>query len=158
MEERIRTVTKHGTKFWAEFKEFAIRGNMLELAIGVIIGTAFNGIINSLVKDVIMPPFGLVLNNVDFTNLFIDLSGRDYPTLAAAQAAGVPTINYGIFLNQVINFVVMALVVFVIVKQINRLRRQDEADAPKEKDCPFCLSAIPIPATRCPHCTSTLSS
>jgi large conductance mechanosensitive channel len=158
MEERLRTASARGTKFWGEFKEFAIRGNMLELAIGVIIGTAFNGIINSLVKDVIMPPFGLVLNNVDFTNLFIDLSNLDYPTLAAAQAAGVPTINYGIFINQVINFLVMALVVFIIVKQINRLRRQDEAGAPQEKDCPFCFSAIPSRATRCPRCTSTLSS
>jgi large conductance mechanosensitive channel len=140
-----------------EFKEFAVRGSVLDLAVGVIIGGAFGKIVSSLVDDVIMPPIGLILGNVDFTNLFINLSDRPYPSLAAAKAAGAPTINYGIFLNSVITFLIVAFVVFLIVKQVNRLRRGDEKPAEATtKECPYCLSAIPIKATRCPHCTSEL--
>jgi len=140
-----------------EFKEFAVRGSVLDLAIGVIIGGAFGKIVSSLVDDVIMPPIGLALGNVDFTNLFVNLSDKSYPSVAAAKAAGAPTINYGIFLNNVITFLIVAFVVFLIVKQVNRMRRGDEAPAEKTtKECPYCLSAIPIQATRCPHCTSEL--
>jgi large conductance mechanosensitive channel len=140
-----------------EFKEFAVRGSVLDLAVGVIIGGAFGKIVSSLVDDVIMPPIGLALGNVDFTNLFINLSDKSYPSVAAAKAAGAPTINYGIFLNNVITFLIVAFVVFLIVKQVNRLRRGEEEPAEKTtKECPYCLSAIPIQATRCPHCTSEL--
>jgi large conductance mechanosensitive channel len=140
-----------------EFKEFAVRGSVLDLAVGVIIGGAFGKIVSSLVDDIIMPPIGLILGNVDFTNLFINLSDKSYPSLAAAKAAGAPTVNYGVFLNSVITFLIVACVVFLIVKQVNRLRRGDEKAAePTTKECPYCLSAIPIKATRCPHCTSEL--
>jgi large conductance mechanosensitive channel len=140
-----------------EFKEFAVRGSVLDLAVGVIIGGAFGKIVSSLVDDVIMPPIGLALGNVDFTNLFVNLSDKPYPSLAAAKAAGAPTINYGIFLNNVITFLIVAFVVFLIVKQVNRMRRGEEKPAEKTtKECPYCLSAIPIQATRCPHCTSEL--
>ena len=140
-----------------EFKEFAVRGSVLDLAVGVIIGSAFGKIVSSLVDDVIMPPIGLILGNVDFTNLFINLSDKSYPNLAAAKAAGAPTINYGLFLNSVITFLIVAFVVFLLVKQVNRLRRGDEKPAEQTtKECPYCLSAIPIKATRCPHCTSEL--
>jgi large conductance mechanosensitive channel len=140
-----------------EFKEFAVRGSVLDLAVGVIIGGAFGKIVSSLVDDVIMPPIGLALGNADFTNLFVNLSDKPYPSLAAAKAAGAPTINYGIFLNNVITFVIIAFVVFLIVKQVNRMRRGEEKPAEKTtKECPYCRSAIPIQATRCPHCTSEL--
>ena len=140
-----------------EFKDFAVRGSVLDLAVGVIIGGAFGKIVSSLVDDVIMPPIGLLLGNVDFTNLFVNLSDKSYPSVAAAKAAGAPTINYGIFLNNVITFLIVAFAVFLIVKQVNRLRRGDEKPAEKTtKECPYCLSAIPIQATRCPHCTSEL--
>jgi large conductance mechanosensitive channel len=140
-----------------EFKEFAVRGSVLDLAVGVIIGGAFGKIVSSLVDDVVMPPIGLALGNVDFTNLFVNLSDKPYPSLAAAKAAGAPTINYGIFLNNVITFVIIAFVVFLIVKQVNRMRRGEEKPAEKTtKECPYCRSAIPIQATRCPHCTSEL--
>ena len=146
--------------FWTEFKEFALKGSVLDLAVGIIIGAAFNGIVNSLVNDIIMPPIGLLLGQVDFSSLYINLSGVDYPSLAAAQEAGAATINYGLFINQLINFVIIALVVFLIVKQFNRLRRQEEAapetSDPTTKKCPYCVTEIPITATRCPHCTSEL--
>ncbi|NDJ78153.1 MAG: large-conductance mechanosensitive channel protein MscL [Chloroflexi bacterium] len=144
---------------FGEFKEFALRGSVIDLAIGIIIGAAFNDIVKSLVNDIIMPPIGLLLNNVDFTNLFIDLSGDDYETLAAAQEAGAAPINYGLFINTVINFLIIALVVFLIVRQINRMQREEE-EAPAEpttKECPYCFSTIPIQATRCPQCTSELA-
>jgi len=140
-----------------EFKEFAVRGSVLDLAVGVIIGGAFGKIVSSLVDDIVMPPIGLALGNADFTNLFVNLSDKPYPSLAAAKAAGAPTINYGIFLNNVITFVIIAFVVFLIVKQVNRMRRGEEKPAEKTtKECPYCRSAIPIQATRCPHCTSEL--
>ncbi len=143
--------------FAKEFREFIARGNVIDLAVGIIIGTAFTGIVNSLVNDVIMPPIGKLLGNVDFADLFINLSDGDYDSLAAAKDAGAATLNYGVFINTVINFLIIALVVFIIIKQINRLKREEAAPAePTTKDCPYCHTAIPIPATRCPNCTSQL--
>ena len=139
-----------------EFKEFAMRGNVMDLAIGVIIGGAFGKITTSLVNDIIMPPIGLLLGKVDFSNLFLNLSGGTYASLADAQKAGAATLNYGLFINNVINFLIIALVIFLIVKQINRLQKPQPSTAPSTKECPFCLSTIPIKATRCPHCTSQL--
>jgi large conductance mechanosensitive channel len=143
-----------------EFKTFALRGNVLDLAIGIIIGTAFGKIITSLVNDVLMPPIGLLLGKVDFSNLFIDLSGQGYPSLAAAQAAGAPTINYGLFINSVVDFIIVAFVIFLLVRQVNRLTAPpaQAPAAPTTKECPYCLSAIPIKATRCAYCTSELKA
>jgi large conductance mechanosensitive channel len=143
-----------------EFREFAMRGNVVDLAVGIIIGVAFGKIVTSLVNDIIMPPIGLVVGRVDFTNLFINLSGQSYASLAEAKAAGAPTINYGVFLNNVIDFVIVAFAIFLLVRFINRLNRQPEAPpkAPTTRECPFCLSSIPLRATRCPQCTSTLQA
>jgi large conductance mechanosensitive channel len=143
-----------------EFREFAMRGNVVDLAVGIIIGAAFGKIITSLVNDIIMPPVGLLLGGVDFSNLFINLSGQPYASLVEAKAAGAPTINYGIFLNNVIDFVIVAFAIFLLVRFINRLSRQPEAApaAPNTRECPFCLSSIPLRATRCPQCTSTLQA
>ncbi len=138
-----------------EFKQFAMRGNVLDMAIGIIIGAAFGKIITSLVGDILMPPLGLILGKVDFSSLFINISGKSYATLAEAKAAGAPTINYGLFLNTVIDFIIVAFAIFLLVRQINRWSKPPEA-APTTKDCPFCCSAIPIKATRCPNCTSEL--
>ena len=140
----------------AEFKEFAMKGNVLDMAIGVIIGAAFGKIITSLVSDILMPPIGLALGKLDFSNLFIDLSGAHYPTIAAAKQAGAATINYGLFLNTVIDFVIVAFVVFLLVRQVNRMRPAPPPPPPATRDCPYCLLAVPIPATRCGHCTSEL--
>ena len=141
-----------------EFKKFAMRGNVIDLAVGFIMGGAFGAIVSSLVNDVIMPPIGLVLGKVDFVNLFIDLSGKGYATLAAAKAAGAPTIAYGTFINTVINFVIVAFVLFLLIRQVNRLAAKPAPApaAPTTKECPFCISSIPIKATRCPNCTSQL--
>jgi large conductance mechanosensitive channel len=143
-----------------EFREFAMRGNVVDLAVGIIIGVAFGKIVTSLVNDIIMPPIGLILGRVDFSNLFLNLSGQPYASLAEAKAAGAPTINYGVFLNNVIDFVIVAFAIFLLVRFINRLSRQPEAApaAPTTRECPFCLSSIPLRATRCPHCTSTLQA
>lgn len=141
-----------------EFKEFISRGNVIDLATAVVIGAAFGKIIDSLVKDVIMPPIGLILNKVDFSNLFINLGPGDYNTLAEAQAAAAPTINYGNFLNQVISFVIVAFAIFLIIKQANRFRRASEPAAPTEKTCPHCIMKIPLAATKCAHCASALSA
>ncbi|MFP4343874.1 MAG: large-conductance mechanosensitive channel protein MscL [Anaerolineales bacterium] len=143
---------------WKDFKEFAMKGNVVDLAVGIIIGAAFNSIVNSLVEDIIMPPIGLLLQGVDFTNLFIDLSGEGYGTLAAAREAGAATINYGIFINNVLNFLIIALVVYLLVTWVNRVRRgEEEAPAePTTKECPVCFTVIPIKAHRCPNCTSEL--
>jgi large conductance mechanosensitive channel len=141
---------------WKEFREFAFKGNAMDLAIGVIIGVAFGGIVNSLVNDVIMPPIGALLGGVDFASLFINLSRQAYPSLAAAREAGAPVIGYGAFLNAVINFLIVALVVFQIVRAVNRFKTPPPAAAPATKDCPHCGMSIPIKATRCPHCTSQL--
>jgi len=139
-----------------EFKEFAIKGNVVDMAIGIMLGAAFNAIVNSFVKDVLMPPIGLLLGRVDFTNLFVTLSGEHYDTLVAAQEAGAATINYGIFINTIINFVIVAFVLFLVVRGVNRLRREPAPAAPTTKECPQCLSVIAIGAKRCPHCTSQL--
>jgi len=143
-----------------EFREFALKGNVIDMAIGVIIGVAFGKIVTSLVSDILMPPLGLLMGKVDFASLFINLSGGSYPSLTAAKAAGAPTINYGVFFQTILDFVVVAFVVFLLVKQINRLNRQPDAPAvvPTTKDCPHCLSNIPIKATRCAHCTSDLKA
>lgn len=147
-----------------EFKEFALRGNVIDMAVGIIIGVAFGAIVKSLVDNIIMPPIGLLLGGVDFANLHILLRTGSppgpYASLADAQAAGAVTINYGLFINALISFIIVALVVFLLVRYINRLKRQEEAPPaePTTKDCPYCLSSIPIKATRCAHCTSQLES
>ena len=141
-----------------EFKEFIMRGNVLDLAVGIVIGAAFGKIVTSFVTDILMPPVGVALGKVDFSNLFIDLSGQHHPTVAAAKAAGAATVNYGIFINAIIDFLIVAFVIFLIVQQANRLRRPAPAAAPNTKDCPFCATAIPIPAKRCPNCTSLLTA
>jgi large conductance mechanosensitive channel len=145
-----------------EFKEFAMRGNVVDMAVGIIIGAAFGTIVKSLVSDVIMPPIGLLLGDVDFTNLFVVLKGGatagPYASLADAQAAGAVSINYGVFINTIISFLIVAFAVFLIIKWINSLKRKEEvpAAAPTTKECPHCFSTIPIKATRCAFCTSTL--
>jgi large conductance mechanosensitive channel len=139
-----------------EFKTFAMQGNVLDMAVGIIIGAAFGKIVSSVVGDVLMPPIGLLVGNVDFSNLFINLSGEDYASLVQAKAAGAPVIAYGVFLNTLIDFVVVAFVVFLLVKQINRLKTQPPPAAPNTKECPHCLSNIPIKASRCAFCTAEL--
>jgi large conductance mechanosensitive channel len=140
-----------------EFKEFVMRGNVMDLAIGIIIGAAFGKIVTSFVSDVLMPPIGLLLGNVDFANLFINLSGTRYDTLKAAKDAGAATINYGVFLGTIVDFLVVAFVIFLVIRQINRLKRPAD-ESPATHDCPFCLSDIPVKASRCPHCTSELKT
>jgi large conductance mechanosensitive channel len=139
-----------------EFKEFIMRGNVLDLAVGVVIGAAFGKIVASLVTDILMPPIGAVLGRVDFSNLFIDLSGHGYSSLEAAKTAKAATINYGLFLTTVVDFLIVAFVIFMVVKQANRMKRQPAPVAATTKECPFCRTAIPIAATRCPNCTSQL--
>ena len=142
-----------------EFKTFIMRGNVLDLAVGIVIGGAFGTVVTSFVNDVLMPPIGRLLGRVDFANLFVNLSGQAYPTVAAAKAAGAPTLNYGLFLNAVISFLIVAFAVFLIVKQVNRLavKPAPPAPAPATKECPYCASAIPPKAVRCPQCTSDLA-
>lgn len=142
-----------------EFRDFAMRGNMIDLAVGFIIGAAFSSIVNSLVNDILMPPIGMLVGKVDFLNLFISPDGTPYPSLEAAKAAGAATINYGLFINNVINFLIVAFAVFLLVRAINRMSRKPEAKetTPTTKECPYCISAIPVNATRCPNCTSQLS-
>ena len=140
-----------------EFKKFALQGNVLDMAIGIIIGAAFGKIVSSLVADVLMPPIGLLVGKIDFSSLFLNLSGQDYASLAVAKAAGAPTINYGIFLNNVFDFLIVAFVIFLLVKQINRLKAKEApAAALTTRDCPRCLSPVPLKASRCAHCTSDL--
>jgi large conductance mechanosensitive channel len=138
-----------------EFREFAMRGNLLDLAIGIVLGAAFGRVITSLVNDIVMPPIGLALGGLDFSSLFITLKGGPYASVAAAKLAGAPTINYGIFINTIIDFMIVAFVMFLVVRQVNRMQRQREA-APATKACPYCVSTIPIGAVRCPNCTSDL--
>ena len=141
-----------------EFKEFAMRGSVLDLAVGVIIGAAFGKIVSSLVEDVIMPPIGQLIGKVDFSSLFISLDGKSYESLAAAKAAHAATLNYGVFLNTVISFLIVAFCVFLVVKQINRFAAKPAPPpAPTTKDCPQCAMAIPLAAKRCGHCTSQLA-
>jgi large conductance mechanosensitive channel len=139
-----------------EFKNFIMKGNVIDLAVAVVIGAAFGAIVTSLVNDIIMPLIGQVTGKVNFTDLFINLSGGSYTSLAAAKAAGAATVNYGVFINAIINFLIIAFVIFLIVRQVNKLKKAPEPVAPKTKDCPYCFTAIPIPATRCPNCTSEL--
>lgn len=148
-----------------EFKEFAVKGNVVDMAVGIIIGGAFGTIVKSLVNDVLMPPIGLLLGGVDFANLFVLLKEGEtpapYAALADAQGAGAVTVNYGLFFNSVVSFLIVAIAVFLVIRGINRMRREEvpaPAPAPTTKDCPFCATAIPIPAKRCPHCTSALEA
>ena len=143
-----------------EFKEFAMKGNVLDMAVGIIIGAAFGKIITSFVGDVLMPPLGLLLGKMDFSTLFVNLSGTDYPTLAAAKEAGAATLNYGTFINTIIDFIIVAFAIFLLIRQVNKLKRQPEVvpAAPTTKDCPYCFSAVALKATRCPHCTSSLTA
>jgi large conductance mechanosensitive channel len=141
-----------------EFKEFAMKGNVLDMAVGIIIGAAFGKIITSFVSDILMPPLGLLLGKMDFSSMFINLSGQSYPTIAAAKAAGAATLNYGMFINTIFDFLIVAFAIFLLIRQVNRMKRQPAAAASTTKDCPFCASAIPIPAKRCPHCTSQLTA
>jgi len=139
----------------AEFKKFAMRGSVLDMAVGIVIGAAFGQIVTSFVQDILMPPIGRLIGHADFSNLFLSLSGRSYVSLAAAKAAGAATINYGMFVNTVINFLIVAFAVFLLVRQVNRFMPKP-APAPTTRECPYCLSAVPLKATRCAHCTSDL--
>jgi len=143
-----------------EFREFALKGSVVDLAIGVVIGAAFGKIVDSLVKDIIMPPIGLVTGGIDFTNHFITLKGQVAPTLEAAQEAGAVTMNWGVFINTVIAFLIVALAIFVVIKQVNRMRRKEEAapPPPSMRECPECLSEIPIAAKRCRYCTTAVAA
>jgi large conductance mechanosensitive channel len=141
---------------WKEFRTFIMRGNVMDLAIGIIIGTAFGRIVTSLVNDIIMPPLGVLLGKVDFSNMYINLSGTAYASLADAKAAGAATINYGLFINTLIDFIIVAFVIFLIVRGINRMKKAPAPAAPNTKECGFCHTEIPIKATRCPNCTSDL--
>ena len=144
-----------------EFKEFAMRGNVIDMAVGIIIGAAFGTIIGTMVSDILMPPIGLLLGNVDFSNLFIVLKegkiAGPYATVAAAKGAGAVTLNYGLFVNTVVNFLIVAFAIFFLIRAMNALKKKGEA-APTTKECPHCLSTIPIKATRCGHCTSELKA
>lgn len=143
---------------WKEFQAFIKRGNVIDLAVGVIIGGTFSSIVSSLVSDIIMPPVGLLLGKVDFSDLYFNLSGEPYASLSAAQEAGAATINYGMFINAVINFLIIALVIFILIRQLNKMEssKNEKSSEPSNKECPFCYSEIPIKATRCPACTSML--
>lgn len=141
-----------------EFKEFVVRGNVLDMAVGIIIGAAFGKVITSFVNDVLMPPIGLLMGKVDFSNLFINLSGQSFTSLAEAKKAGAATLNYGLFINTTIDFLIVGFAIFIMVRQVNRIKRQAPASTPTTRACPFCYSAIPIKATRCPHCTSELKA
>jgi len=141
-----------------EFKEFAMRGNVLDMAVGIIIGGAFGKIITSLVNDIIMPPIGLLLGKVNFADLYFSLDGKSYASLAAAKAAGAPTLNYGMFVNTILDFLIVAFAIFLLIRQMNRLMPAAPPAPPSTKDCSFCASPIPLKATRCPNCTSQLAA
>jgi large conductance mechanosensitive channel len=146
-------------KVIGEFREFAVRGNVVDMAVGILIGAAFGKVVNSLVEDILMPPIGLFTKKIDFSNLFINLSGGSYKSLTEAKAAGAVTINYGLFINNITSFLVVGLCVFFLVRQINKLKRREDSTsiAPTQKSCPYCFSSISVNASRCPHCTSDLS-
>jgi large conductance mechanosensitive channel len=139
-----------------EFREFIMRGNVVDLAVGIIIGGAFGKIVSSFVGDILMPPLGLLLGKINFSDLFINLSGTPYPSVAAAKAAGAPTINYGIFINTVLDFLIVAFAIYLMIVQINRFKKKPIEEPPASKECPFCFSSIPRKAVRCPNCTSDL--
>ncbi|MGN6716022.1 MAG: large conductance mechanosensitive channel protein MscL [Candidatus Binatia bacterium] len=139
-----------------EFKQFMRRGNVVDLAVAVVIGAALGKIVTSFFDDFLMPPIGLALGKVDFSNLFINLSGKEYPSVAAAKAAGAATLNYGIFINTILNFIIIAFAVFLVVSQINRMQTPAPAPAAATKDCPYCLTPIPLKAVKCAHCTSEI--
>jgi len=141
-----------------EFKEFVLKGNVLDMAVGIIIGASFGKVVTSFVTDVMMPPVGLLLGKVDFSNLFINMSGKSFESLADAKKAGAATLNYGLFLNTTIDFLIVGFAIFILVRQVNRLKRQTPTAAPVTRECPFCLTTIALNATRCPHCTSELPS
>ena len=140
-----------------EFREFAMRGNVLDMAVGIVLGAAFGKIVTSFVNDILMPPIGLLLGHLDFSNLFVDLSRHGYTSVADAKAAGAATLNYGMFINTIIDFVIVAFAIFLLVRQVNRLRREP-VKTPTTKPCPYCLSTVPLQATRCPQCTSELQA
>lgn len=140
-----------------EFREFIMRGNVLDMAVGIIIGGAFGKIVSSFVGDILMPPLGLLMGKVNFADMFINLTGTPYPTVTAAKAAGAPTINYGIFFNTVIDFVIVAFAIYLIIRQVNRMKKKPEEVPPASKECPFCISQVSVKAVRCPHCTSDLA-
>ena len=139
-----------------EFKAFLLRGNVIDLAVGLVIGAAFTAVVTSFVNDLLMPPIGRVLGRVSFTDLFVSLDGRPFPSLAAAKAAGAPTLNYGAFLTTVVNFVIIGFVVFLVARAVTRLTAPRTVAAPTTKACPYCAMAIPVAAVRCPHCTSEI--
>jgi large conductance mechanosensitive channel len=140
-----------------EFKEFAMKGNVLDMAVGIVIGAAFGGIVTSFVNDVLMPPVGRLLGHADFSNLFLSLNGQHYDTIAAAKAAGAATLNYGLFINAVVNFLIVAFAIFLLVRAVNRMRKPAPAAAATTRECPRCLSSVPLKATRCAFCTSDLT-
>jgi len=158
--EKQKEIAKKSKGFFAEFQKFIMRGNVIDLAVGVIIGAAFQAIVNSLVNDIVMPLISLITGGIDFSNLFLSLDGKHYATIKAAQEAGAATLNYGTFITAVINFVLMAFVIFLLVKFLNnvadRVHKNEPEPEPTEKTCPYCQSRIPIKATRCPYCTSEL--
>ena len=143
-----------------EFKEFVVKGNVLDMAVGIIIGASFGKVVTSFVTDVLMPPIGLLLGKVDFSNLFINLSGKSFESLADAKKAGAATLNYGLFFNTMIDFLIVGFAIFLIVRQVNRMKREAPAPAPAPatRECPFCMTGIPVKATRCPHCTSPVTA
>jgi large conductance mechanosensitive channel len=141
---------------WKEFRAFIMRGSVIDLAVGIIIGGAFGTIVSSLVKDIIMPPIGLLLGKINFADLYINLTGTAYPTLKAAQEASAATINYGLFINNVINFLLIGVALFFVIKAVNKMKRPEPVAAPTTKECPYCLTQVPLKATRCPACTSEL--
>lgn len=158
IKRRLAQESKHAQGFFSEFREFVVKGNVMDLAVGIIIGAAFTSVVNSLVNDVIMPPIASVTGKVDLSNLFFTLNGQGYETLAEATAAGAPLIKYGLFLNAIINFVLVGFVIFLIVRQLNKLQRKEEEQETEGPSCPFCFENVHDQATRCPHCTSELKA
>jgi len=142
--------------FISEFKEFAVKGNVMDMAVGIIIGAAFGSIVNSLVKDVLMPPIGMITGGINFADLFYALDRKSYATLAEAQAAAAPTINYGLFINSIISFIIVALAIFILIREVNKLKKQPAPPEPNTKSCPYCKESIPLAAIKCSHCTSDL--
>lgn len=160
LKRKLKQETQEAKGFIQEFREFVVKGNVMDLAVGIIIGAAFTSVVDSLVNDVIMPPIASVTGRVDLSNLYFTLNGQAFASLAEATAAGAPIIKYGLFLNALINFLIVGLVIFLVVKQLNRLKREEEnkdkEETPEQPFCPFCFEPVHVDATRCPHCTSEL--